>query len=187
MQQVNRLATPESVRHHALVTDWPYPVDGQVPSPPTVAAWAQLELLPVEKMPLWAAHWLTAGYDGGHLVYLAGLHSDETREIRDVLPDALRDCGTLMPESDVVAATVVFTHVARLHAAGQGSARWVAQKVEEVLMKSGYSESVIALPLGHLYCIADEWAEHWGRTDEQLTRLVHEACEEQLRSGSIAT
>jgi hypothetical protein len=42
-----------------------------------VAAWARLGLIPPEKVPLWAAHWLVAGYDGEHLVHLAGLHGDD--------------------------------------------------------------------------------------------------------------
>ncbi len=52
------------VMHHDFVTEWPFPNDGGVPSPQIVAAWEQLGLLPTEKVPLWAAHWLVAGYDG---------------------------------------------------------------------------------------------------------------------------
>jgi hypothetical protein len=42
-----------------------------------VAVWARLGLIPPEQVPLWAAHWLVAGYDGEHLVHLAGLHGDD--------------------------------------------------------------------------------------------------------------
>jgi hypothetical protein len=50
----------------------PFRLDGGVPSPEIVAAWTQLWLLPTERVPLWAARWLVAGYDGEHLAYLPG-------------------------------------------------------------------------------------------------------------------
>jgi hypothetical protein len=68
----------------------PFRLDGGVPSPEIVAAWTQLWLLPTERVPLWAAHWLVAGYDGEHLAYLAGLHGDDPHEVRDALPAARR-------------------------------------------------------------------------------------------------
>ena len=68
-----------------------------MPSPQIVAAWTQLGLLPTEKVPLWAAHWLVAGYDGECLVSLAGLHGDDPHDVRDVLPGALLDCGVTIP------------------------------------------------------------------------------------------
>lgn len=144
------------------MTDWPFPDSGGVPSPQIVAAWTQLGLLPTEKVPLWAAHWLVAGYDGECLVSLAGLHGDDPHDVRDVLPGALLDCGVAMPNSDVAAASVSFTHLAHLHA-----------------------REVIDLPLGRLYYIADEWGAGWGRTDQELAVIVREACDEQLRNGSV--
>jgi hypothetical protein len=60
-----------AVRHYCSVTEWPFPDSSGVPSPRIVAAWTQLGLLRTEKVPLWAAHWLVAGYDGEHLVALA--------------------------------------------------------------------------------------------------------------------
>lgn len=39
---------------------------------------------------MWAAHWLVAGYDGEHLVSLAGLHGDDPHDVRDALPGALQ-------------------------------------------------------------------------------------------------
>ena len=107
--------------------------------------------------------------------------------MHDVLPDALRDCGVAISESDAAAAIVMFMDLARMHLDGLAGPLWVCQKVDEVLNASGYSEDVLGLPLGRLYCIADEWDEGWGRPVEQLTALVREACEEQLRYGSVAT
>jgi hypothetical protein len=149
-----------------------------------VAAWTQLGLLPTEKVPWWAAHWLVAGYDGECLVSLAGLHGDDPHDVRDVLPGALLDCGVAMPNSDVAAAFVSFTHLAHLHVDGLAGPKWVGQKVEEVLIRSGYAREVIDLPLGRLYYIADEWGARWGRTDQELAVIVREACDEQLRNGS---
>ena len=172
---------------HYIVTERPFRDSGGVPSPQIVAAWAQLGLLPTEKVPLWAAHWLVAGYDGEHMVSLAGLHGDDPHDVHDVLPDALLDCGVAIPDSDVAAASLSFTHLARMHVDGLAAARWVGQKVEEVLIRSGYARDVLDLPLGRLYDIADEWGAGWGRTDQELAAIVQEACEEQLRNGSVAT
>lgn len=180
------METPGIVRHYCIVTGWPFPDSGGVPSPQIVAAWTQLGLLPTEKVPLWAAHWLVAGYGGECLVALAGLHGDDPHEVRDVLPDALLDCGVAIPNSDVAAASVSFTHLARMHVEGLAGPQWVGQKVEEVLIKSGYAQEVIDLPLGYLYGIADEWGAGWGRTDRELAVIVREACEEQLRKGWVA-
>jgi hypothetical protein len=168
------------------VTDWSYLPARGIPAPRLVAAWARLGLLPAEKVPLWAAHWIVAGYDGEHLVYLAGLHGDNPHDVSDALPGALRDCGVEIPGSDVAAAAVTFTDLARVHLDGQAGPLWVAQQVDEVLGRSGYTADVIGLPLGILYCIADEWGEGWGRSVEQLTALVREACTKQLSNGTVA-
>ena len=166
--------------------DLSYSVPGEVPSPEKVAVWAALYLVPIKKLPLWAAHWLVAGYDGENLVYLAGLPGDDSHETYDALPEALRDCGVSIPASEVAAATVVFTDLARMHLDGLAGAQWIAQKVDEILCASGHSAELIALPLGRLYCIADEWAEGWGRPADQLTALVRKCCQEQLRTGTAA-
>ena len=47
--------------------NWPAVASGEIPSPRLVAAWAKLDVLPAERVPLWAAHWLTRGYDGDAL------------------------------------------------------------------------------------------------------------------------
>jgi hypothetical protein len=168
------------------MTVWPSTTGDGVPSPEVVASWAQLGLLPAEKVPLWAAHWLVAGYDGEHVVHLAGLHGDDPHEVRDSLPAALLDCGVELPDSDLAAATVVFRQLARMHLEGLAGPQWVGQKVEEVLTRSGYPEGIRTLPLGRLYDIADEWDAGWGRANEELARVVRHACEDQLRDGSAA-
>ena len=156
----------------------------EVPSPSLVAAWEWLGLLPTARVPLWAAYWLVGGHDGEGLVYLAGLHGDDPRDIRDALPDALRDCGAEMPDSDVAAATVVFTHDARLLVDGRVSAEWLLDRVDRIVARTGYLQSVMDLPLGGLFGVDDEWGAGWGRSKEELALVVREACEEQFCSGS---
>lgn len=143
-------------------------------------------MLPAAKIPLWAAYWIAAGCDGEGLVYLAGLHGDNPHDVRDALPAALADCGTVMPDSDAAAAAVMFVQLARMHLDGLAGALWVAQKAEDVLGRADFSDSVMALPLARLYDIADEWDGGWGRTREQLAEVVRAACEKQLAIASLS-
>lgn len=133
-----------------------------------------------ERIPLWAAHWLVRGYDGEHLVHLAGLHGDDPREVRDMLPCALRDCGIRLSDSDKAAAGSVFTQLARGHLDGTARPDRVIGNVVPILVWCGYSEAVMDLPLGRLLFLEDEWDGTWGRTREELTAIVRDACEEQL-------
>lgn len=180
------MACSENVGHHAYVTDWPFHADDWVPSPELVAVWAKLGMIPPERVPLWAAHWLAAGHDGEHVVHLAGLHGDDSREIHDVLPDALLDCGVTVPGSEAAAATVIYMDLARMHLDGRAGALWVCQKVDELLVGSDFDDGLWGLPLSRLYDVTCEWGEGWGRTVQQLTALVRETCEEQVRKGSAA-
>ena len=156
----------------------------EVPSPRLVASWETLGLLPIERVPMWAAYWIVGGHNGEALGRLAGLHGDDPREVHDALAAALRDCGVEMPDSDATAAAVLFTHAARLYVAGQASPEWVLDEVYSIV--TACEESVMDLPLGGLYAVEAEWAAGWGRSGEELTQIVREACEEQLRSGSSA-
>jgi hypothetical protein len=56
-----------------------------------------LDTLPTERVPLWAAHWLAAGYDGEVLAALAGPHGDDPHAVRDLLVAALAECGITTP------------------------------------------------------------------------------------------
>jgi len=108
------LARAPRSRHDSCMSDPSPSAASEVPSPRLVGAWETLGLLPIERVPMWAAYWIVGGHDGEALARLAGLHGDDPREVHDALPDALRDCGVEMPDSDVAAATVAFTHAARL-------------------------------------------------------------------------
>lgn len=143
-------------------------------------------MIPTERVPLWAAHWLVAGHDGEHVVHLAGLHGDDSREVSDALPDALLDCGVMLPESEAAAAAVIYMNVARLHLDGQVGPLWVCQKVDQLLSASEFDDDLMRLSLSRLYDVDCEWGEGWGRTVQQLTAFVKETCEEQLRQGPAA-
>jgi hypothetical protein len=140
-----------------------------------------LGVLPTERIPLWAAHWLANGHDGAALVHLAGLHGDDPHEVRDLLPAALAECGVTTPASATAAAMEAFTRLAQLHAQGKAGERWIAIKVDEILARCQYANTVIARPLGQLYDLNDEWGTGWGRPETQLREEVREACQEQLR------
>lgn len=94
------------------------PTPPEVPSPLQVASWERLGVLPTDKVPLWAAYWIAGGHDGEALIYLAGLHGDDPREVHDALPQALRDCGVEMPDPGTEAAAAAFTDLARLEVNG---------------------------------------------------------------------
>lgn len=181
------LAKMRRARDYGLVIEWLYGEGDEVPSPDAVAVLLHLGQVRPEQIPLWAAHWLVRGYDGEQLVQLAGLHGDDPREVRDVLPDALRDCGVHLPDSDVAAAGSVFTLLARRYLDGTAGAGQVISIVMSVLAWCGYPETVMDLPLGRLLPIEDEWSERWGRTREELAAVVRDACQKQLASVPDAT
>ena len=80
------------------MSDWPADAEAGIPSPELVAAWLELDTLPTERVPLWAAHWLAAGHDGEALAEIAGLHGDDPHDVRDLLPSALAECGVTTPD-----------------------------------------------------------------------------------------
>jgi hypothetical protein len=165
---------------------WPPVTSGEIPSPRLVAAWAKLDVVPAERIPLWAAHWLVHGHDGDALRALAGLSTaDDPRDIRDVLPDALANCGTAIPDSDSAAAQLAFTHLARMHADRQATERWILDEVSTIIARSGYADSVLSLPLGQLFGLDDGWGAGWGRTEQELSAQIREACTAQLTSSHI--
>jgi hypothetical protein len=176
-------------RHDARVHDWPAS-PGEIPSPQLVAAWLTLGTLPAERIPLWAAYWIAAGYDGDTLAQLAGLHGDDPHEVRDLLPAALAECGVSTPadpsqDHERAAAMVAFTAIARLQASGRASERWVVDKVVQVTAPHSFKPLLTSLPLGKLFALDDEWRAGWGRTDEQLREAVRQACARQLEAARV--
>jgi hypothetical protein len=133
-----------------------------VPSPELVAAWFVLGQAALERVPWWAAHWIAAGPDGDALRELAGLNDRDVHAVRDLLPRALAEISVDPPTATVATAFVVFEDLARRCLAGHAGERWVAQVVEEIVMRADYSCEVIGLPLGALCGVDDEWGAGWG-------------------------
>ncbi len=166
-----------------------------VPTPRLVAAWLVVGGLATESVPLWAAHWLAQGRDGEALRELAGLHGDDAHAVRDLLPAALAEAGESLHESSegaVLAASkeasmaIAYSDIANLFLSDRASARWVLDKVHEVVVDDNYGDLSLAQPLGRLWGLDDEWDAGWGRTDDVLTAEVRRGCEEQLRTAPDA-
>ncbi|QWF79986.1 hypothetical protein [Amycolatopsis sp. CA-230715] len=152
-----------------------------VPSPELVAAGAAVGLIHVERVPLWAAHWLAGGLgDSDALVVLAALDGTDGDEVRAVLPQALASCGVTPPDTVAEAADVLFTHFARLFADGLVDEREVAERVGEIALKTSYDDGLVRLPLGRTSLFADEWGEHWGQDETVLAAEIRRACAAQL-------
>jgi hypothetical protein len=159
---------------------WPVSGSGDIPSPELVAAWAALDTLAADRVPLWAAHWLVEGYDGKVLRTLAGLSGCDQHDVREILHAALAECGVTIPESPSRAANVVFTALADLYFAHRATERWIAERVYRIVVLSEYDGDITDLPLGRVYLLDAEWGQGWGRTDEQLAAEVRIACRAQL-------
>jgi hypothetical protein len=166
-----------------------WPDDGQVapdtyadsvPSPRLVAALLVLGRLQIERVPWWAAQWLIDGHDSPALGELAGLGVRDTYTVHDLLPIVLAEVSVALPVTAVAAATVVFDDLAHRCLAGAIGERWLAQQVEDIVIRADYSTAITALPLGTLYGIDDEWAGGWGRTVEELAAAVRTACADQI-------
>ncbi|MEC3919161.1 hypothetical protein [Nocardia sp. CDC160] len=155
----------------------------RTPAPGSVAAWFVLGIALSERVPWWAAQWIADGHDGPALRELAGLNGREPHAVRDLLPAALAEAGVELSMPLSAAACEAFGLLAELHLTGQASARWVAQQVEQIAFHTDYDTEVLALPLGHLYGLVDEWEGGWGRTEEKLEAEVREHCIEQTQAA----
>ena len=158
-----------------------------VPSPSVVAVWMVLGRVPSELVPRWAAHWLAMGYDGPALLELACLYGDDPHGVRDLLPGALADCGASVPSREAAAAADEFRRLAVLHLTGRAAARWVLEKVVEIVVGCEYSVAVLSEPLGRLYLLDDDWGVDGGSTDAQWITAVREACLAQTRTAGTGS
>lgn len=159
---------------------WPKADDQAVPSPQQVAALLALGQLPAESVPWWAAAWLADGMGAQATAEIAGLNGRDPRAVRDLLPAVLSELNVPLPGSATASATLVFSHLARLCLQGLASEYWVAQKVEEIATSNGSLPEILALPLGELYGLTDEWGAGWGRTRDELAAVVSRACSDQI-------
>lgn len=155
--------------------------DGETPAPGVVAAWLVLDTLRAESVPLWAANWLVHGYDGESLAELAGLSGRDTREVRDLLPAALADAGVAPLSSRQAALKVAYDHIANMHLSGRVRWTWVVNQVVDIVIGNEYTSEVFEQSLGDLWGIDDEEGEPWSRRDDELARIVRQACIEQVQ------
>ena len=68
------------------------------------------------------------------------------------------------------AAQLVLTHEAKQCLAGRITERALAAAIEDLYIRSGYSDELLRQPLGKAYGFDDEWTGGWGRTDRGVTR-----------------
>jgi hypothetical protein len=155
----------------------------EAPAPRLVAAWMRLDILAAESVPLWAAHWLVAGYDGDTLVELAGLSGRDTRAVRELLPGAFAEMGVEVMSSVQAAAKLAFDDIASLPRKGLAGWLWVVQAVRQAIEQGGYAIEYFDEPLSSVYELDEELSADWDRSQEQLAQAVEEACQAQLDDG----
>jgi hypothetical protein len=157
----------------------------EVPPPELVAAWHTLGMLDSGAVPMWAAHWLTQGFDGPALRELAGLPSQDPRAIADMLPVAVAEAGVSTPTSVSAAAKVAFDDLARRLLDGRVSWRGVIAGACDIVVLSNFADPVWDQELSVAYGIADELDGDWGRTTEELEQAVHQAAVSQLQPKDL--
>jgi len=92
--------------------------------------------------------------------------------VHGLLPAALAETGVESRVTLAASADEAFRLIAEPHVASHVDERWVAQQVEQIVIHDDDPE-VLALPLGHLFGLDDEWEGRWGRTVEELNAEVH--------------
>jgi hypothetical protein len=155
-------------------------VGRETPSPGLVAAWVVLDTLPAESVPMWAAEWLVAGYDGEALAELAGLSGRDTREVRDLLPAALVDAGVEPLSSRQAALKVAYDHIASMYLSGRVPWWWAVNETQALVIANGYVSEVFEQPMGDLWAIDDELGEPWARSEAELDDVVRRTCVAQV-------
>ncbi|GAA1154504.1 hypothetical protein GCM10009630_60790 [Kribbella jejuensis] len=150
------------------------------PPPALVAAWLTLDNLHLEAVPMWAANWIVQGYDGPSLAELAGLNGQDTREVRDLLPDALADTGIAALPSGQAALKIAYDDIATAYLAGRAQWTWAANEVARLVIATNYAEENFDHPLSVLWYIDEEIGQPWARTDDELAADVRRLCIDQL-------
>ncbi|MEV6968839.1 hypothetical protein AB0M47_27340 [Hamadaea sp. NPDC051192] len=151
--------------------------DNAAPAPSLAAAQLVVGMLDIDRVPWWAAQWLSEGFDGPMLRELAGLGTRD-QAVYDLLPAALADMAIDLPSGEVAAAVVIFNDLATMCLAGRADEQWVVAKVEEVVVNSNYAPEVVALPLGKIWNAPDYWGGKWL---PELRELIRQSCQDQLR------
>jgi hypothetical protein len=129
---------------------------------------------------MWAAHWLASGHDGLALAELASLNGRDPVEVREALPDALRDIGIHIPDEDEAAAKVALDELARMHLDPRANWRWLVQQVDALVIETHFSEAVLRQPLGALWAYAEAIGQNWGPSNDEIAAETQRLCREQL-------
>jgi hypothetical protein len=156
-----------------------------------VAAWLVNGKIPIERVPWWAAEMLARGHDGSVLRELAGLGVSDVHAIRDLLPDALAEQGIHLPTDDIAAAIMIFDELAYRLLAGEVGPRWVAQAVDDEIIRSNYCDELLAQPLSELHVHGD-WICEPLLSPASLDQQVRDLCVRQVelsrrRTGEVQT
>ncbi|PKV96231.1 hypothetical protein ATK30_7168 [Amycolatopsis echigonensis] len=85
------------------------------------------------------------------------------REIHDVQRAALADCRTPIPTA-TDAADAAFTHLARMLLNGHLTERNLLAAVHTVIVRTGYADSAMSLPLAQIWLLNEEWGQGWGQS-----------------------
>jgi hypothetical protein len=84
---------------------------------------------PSERLPWWAAHWLTQGWNGDALRTSTELNGSDLPAVGgDLMSEVFTELSVTVPSSAVVAANMAFGHLVRMCLEGQTKENWVVQK-----------------------------------------------------------
>lgn len=162
--------------HHERVFTWPDD-DDMVPGPELVAAWQKLDLLTVDRLPVWAAHWIAAGHDGSALVELAG--RSEGDPVLDLVEPALQDCGFSGPTMHDARRTA-FSAVAAVMLAGHIDEFQVALEYSQIMVAGdGWTDPEGEPTLLRLFDLDDDW-RHGNRSIAELRATVRDVCRQWM-------
>ncbi|WP_415645467.1 hypothetical protein [Stackebrandtia soli] len=156
----------------------------ETPSPYRAAVLVSLGMVNINRAGWWAADWLVEGHDGDALRTLAGCDDTDTRELNDLLPEALADTGHPLPDVRTALAQVL---------------RWTA---EEVLAETRteldacrlmtdlffeYRSDLEGQPMAELAYFDSEWEFlESSRCEVELRSVVREACRRQLALADLS-
>ncbi len=104
----------------------------------------------------------------------------DTDEIRALLPVVAGEMRCAVPETVTEAAQVIFDALASEWSANAISDSDVAAYADRVVFLSWESPSVLEMPLGAIYGVADFLHADWGPPKSELMAKVRQACADQL-------
>jgi hypothetical protein len=149
----------------------------EAPTREYAAALWVLGVLPVDRVPWWAAEWLARGDDTDAIAELAGLNAQYPREIHDLLPAVF----PAPPDLNAAFGTVL-TRIARRYLAGELTARHVVDEVRELDTSDQPLSDVHYEAVDRVEYLADPRYGRWtpAQFADHIERTVRAACEAQV-------